>query len=102
MDRHGAPEAARLHRASKAAGKVAVYSHRDVTSWLARIAGERIHRGEALEIHVVDRDLVSALVSRLARRMEIDMAVSERNVYVTVAEETFSGTIELRRLPSTP
>jgi len=98
----GTPEAARLHRASKAAARVAVYSHRDVTAWLARIAGERIHRGEALEIHVVDRELVAALVSRLERRMEIDLAVTERNVYVSVAEETFSGTVELRRLPPTP
>ena len=95
----GTPEAARLHRASKAAARVAVYSHRDVTAWLARIAGERIHRGEALEIHVMDRELVAALVSRLERRMEIDMAVTERNLYVSVADETFSGTVELRRLP---
>jgi uncharacterized protein YaeQ len=96
----GTPEAARLHKAGKAAGRVAVYSHRDVTPWLARIAGERIHRSEALEIHVMDREVVSAWVSRLERRMEIDLAVTERNVYLTVANETFSGTVELRRLPS--
>ena len=98
----GTPEAARLHRASKAAGRVAVYSHRDVTAWLARIAGERIHRGEALEIHVMDREMVAALVSRLERRMEIDMAVTERNVYLSVADETFAGTVELQRLLPTP
>ena len=98
----GTPEAARLHKASKAAGRVAVYCHRDVTAWLARIAGERIHRSEALEIHVMDREMVAALVSRLERRMEIDLAVTERNVYVSVADETFSGTVELRRLPPAP
>lgn len=98
----GTPEAARLHRASKAAGRVAVYSHRDVTAWLARIAGERIHRGEALEIHVMDREMVAALVSRLERRMEIDMAVTERTVYLSVGDETFAGTIELQRLLLTP
>ncbi len=96
----GTPEAARLHKASKAAGRVAVYSHRDVTAWLARIAGERIYRSEALEIHVVDRELVSGLASRLERRMEIDLAVTERNVYVSVANETLSGAVELCRLPS--
>ena len=98
----GTPEAARLHRASKAAGRVAVYSHRDVTAWLARIAGERIHRGEALEIHVMDREMVAALVSRLERRMEIDMAVTERTVYLSVGAETYAGTIELQRLLLTP
>jgi uncharacterized protein YaeQ len=98
----GAPEAARLHKAGKAAGRVAVYAHRDVTPWLARISGERIHRSAALEIHVMDRDLVAALASRLERRMEIDLAVTERNVYVSVADETFSGSVELRRLPLPP
>jgi hypothetical protein len=28
------------------------------------------------------------------------LAVTERNVYVSVADETFSGAVELRRLPS--
>ena len=48
----GAPEAPRLHKAGKAARRVAVYAHREVTPWLERLAGERIHRAEALEICV--------------------------------------------------
>jgi len=94
----GAPEAARLHKAGKAARRVAVYTHRDVTPWLARLDGERIHRAEALEIYVMDRDLVAALVSRLERRMEFDLAVSEKTLYVSIGEETLTGTVELRRL----
>ena len=38
----GAPEAARLHKAAKAAPRVAVYVHRDLESWRARLEGERI------------------------------------------------------------
>lgn len=95
----GAPDAARLHKASKAAGRVAVYAHHEVTAWFTRIAGERIHRSEEIEIRVMDRDLVVALASRLERRMEIDLTVSERNIYASVADETFSGSVELRRLP---
>lgn len=45
----GAPEAARLHKAGKAARRVAVYAHREVTPWLARLAGERIHRSGTVE-----------------------------------------------------
>src|SRR5271165_6824809 len=65
----GMPEAARLHKAGKAAARVVVYPHRDVEPWLARLEGERIHRLGALEIHVVDRELVTRLASRLERRM---------------------------------
>jgi uncharacterized protein YaeQ len=94
----GVPEAARLHKAGKAARRVVVYAHRDVTPWLARLEGERIHRAEALEIYAMDRELVAGLVSRLERRMEFDLSVSERNLYVSLGEETLSGTVEARRL----
>ena len=96
----GLPEAARLHRAAKMARRVVVYAHRDVAPWLARLEGERIHRADALEIQVVDRELVSALVARLERRMELDFSVSDRNLYVSVVEATYSGTVETRRLPT--
>jgi uncharacterized protein YaeQ len=52
-----------VHKASKLARRVAVYAHRQITPWLARLAGERIHRAEALEIYVMDRDRVAALVA---------------------------------------
>src|SRR5271168_893432 len=94
----GMPEAARLHKASKAARRVVVYVHRDVEPWLARLAGERIHRAEALEIYSVDRELVAGLVSRLERRMEFDLSVSERNLYVSLDDTALSGVLEARRL----
>jgi uncharacterized protein YaeQ len=94
----GTPEAARMHKAGKAARRVVVYAHRDVTPWLARLAGERIHRVETLEIYEMDRQLVAALVARLERRMEFDLSVSEGSLYVSMGEETMSGTVEQRRL----
>jgi uncharacterized protein YaeQ len=94
----GAPEAARLHKASKAAPRVAVYAHRDIEPWLARLAGERIHRSDALEVHAVDRQLLAAMVARLERRMDFDLAVSDRTLYVSLGEETLSGAVEARRL----
>jgi uncharacterized protein YaeQ len=94
----GAPEAPRLHKAGKAARRVAVYAHREVTPWLTRLAGERIHRAEALEIYVMDRDLVAGLVARLERRMDFDLSVSEKTLYVSMGEETLTGTVESLRL----
>src|SRR6476660_8362727 len=40
----GLPDAARLHKASKAAPRVAVYSHREPRQLLQALTGERIHR----------------------------------------------------------
>ena len=74
----GAPEAPRLHTASKAAPRVAVYTHKDAAALAARLGGERIHRSEALEIYGVDRELLAALSARLERRMEFDLSVARR------------------------
>ena len=76
----GTPDAARLHKASKAAARVVVYTHKDPTQFLKQLAGERIHRAEALELYAIDRALVSALVARLERRVAFSVSVSDREL----------------------
>src|SRR3990172_1892024 len=65
----GTPDAARLHKAAKGADRGAVYTHKDPTQFLKQLAGERIHRAEALELYALDRAMISALVARLERRV---------------------------------
>jgi uncharacterized protein YaeQ len=90
----GAPSAERLHRASKATPRVAVYTHKDVTQLVGRLRGERIHRVEELELYALDRDLLTNLEARLARRMAFSLTVTEQHLYVSVGEESFTGVIE--------
>ena len=97
----GNPEAARLHKAAKAARRVAVYVHRDLDSWLARLGGERIHRAEALEIHAIEHELLAELVARLERRMEIDLSVADRTLYLTVDGATLTSNLAQHRLSET-
>lgn len=94
----GTPAADRLHKAAKAARRVVVYAHRDVESWLRRLEAERVHRAESVEINVMDRDLLAAWVARLERRMHVDLAVSERHLYVSFGDTTLSGAVQARRL----
>jgi len=94
----GAPDASRLHKAAKSAPNVAVYVHRDVDTLLSRLAGERIHRSETLRICAVDRELLAAFVARLDRRMDFDLAVSDRTIYLSLGEETLTGTVQERRI----
>jgi uncharacterized protein YaeQ len=44
----GSPDAARLHRASKSAPRVVVFTHKDAAQLRRNLAGERIHRVEEL------------------------------------------------------
>jgi uncharacterized protein YaeQ len=94
----GTPDAARLHKASKAVPQVAVYPHRDVDAWLERLRKEKIHRATDLQIHVLDRELLASLAMKLERRMALDVSISERHLYITVANETVSAVIESRSI----
>ena len=90
----GNPEAARLHRASKASPRVVVYTHKDPAQLVERLVGERIHRGEELEIYALDHEWLAKLTARLTRRMKFSLSVSEQHVYLSHGEETLSCVIE--------
>lgn len=90
----GAPDAARLHKASKAAPQVAVYPTRDATPWLARLAGERIHRADQIAVQVIDPTLLASLVQKLERRMDLDLSVSDGMLYLSIGEDTLTGSVE--------
>ena len=89
----GTPDAARLHKASKAARRVVVYTHKDPAQLLNQLAGEKIHRAYTLELYAIDRALVAALVARLERRVAFSMSVAERELYVSLATENLTGNV---------
>ena len=89
----GAPDAGRLHKASKMAKRVVVYTHRDPTQFLKQLEGKTIHNADALELYAIDRALVSALVSRLERRVAFSMSVSDRELYIAIGTEQITGRV---------
>jgi uncharacterized protein YaeQ len=93
----GTPDAARLHRASKSVPRVAVYTHKDAERFLANLAGERIHRGDDLELYALDRALVAALAARLERRMAFTLSVDDRELHLSTAAETLAGRVTRMR-----
>jgi len=94
----GAPDAARLHKASKAAPRVVVYTHRDAARLVSLLAGERIHRAAELEFYGIDRELIDGLVARLDRRNSWEMSVTDRHLYVAVDGVTIEGEIVRHQL----
>ena len=94
----GSPDAARLHKAGKSAPRVAVYTHKDPGQLLRRVQGEKIHRPEALELYAIDRTLIAEFVRRLERRMQIDLSVTDRHLYLSIGDATLSGAVDRFRL----
>lgn len=89
----GAPEAARVHKAAKAAPRVAVYAHRDAALLARQWAGERIHNILRVRLVAIERDFLNAMAAKLDRRMTLDVSVSGGTLYVSTGKDTLTGTI---------
>lgn len=89
----GTPDAARLHKATKAAPRVSVYIHRDPTQYLARLSGETVHRADTIALWSVDRSLLAGLVARLERRVACALSLTDRDVFLAIGNDTLSGPI---------
>ena len=87
------PDAARLHKASKAAPRVAVYTHKNPGQFVSKLAGERIHRVEELELYAVDRRLIAALAARLDRRIAFSLSINDRDLYISIGTDTLTGAV---------
>lgn len=96
----GNPDAARLHKASKATPRVVIYTHKDPDRLLRQMGGERIHRRDAIEIRAVDRELIDQIAQRLDRRMKVGLSVTDGHLYVTIAGDTLEGSVERLSLPA--
>jgi uncharacterized protein YaeQ len=90
----GSPEPARLHRASKASPRVAVYTHRNASQLAARYAAERIHRGEHLELYAFDTGWLEGLAARLARRVQLSLTVATRHLYLSLDGDSSSSALQ--------
>lgn len=96
----GSPDAARLHKASKAAPRVAVYTHKDPAQLLRQWAGTAIHRAAEVEFYSFDRKLIAGLAERLARRTTFSLSVTGSHLYVMIQDVALDGALERHALPS--
>ncbi|MBF6211339.1 YaeQ family protein [Nocardia puris] len=94
----GAPDADRVHRGSKRAGRVAIYTHRDPAKVLALYAGKRIHRAEDIPLHSFDRAFIDAAVAAVDRRNTVTLSVTERQLFLEINGASLSGSVTEHRI----
>lgn len=90
----GSPDAARLHQASKASPRVALYTHKEPRLLLRGYEGQKIHRAERIECFAVPRDLLESLNSHLERRMTWTLSVTDGAYFVDVDGASYQGAVE--------
>ncbi|WP_327098692.1 YaeQ family protein [Nocardia vinacea] len=94
----GAPDADRVHRGSKSAERVAIYTHRDPAKVLAQLTGKRIHRAEAIPLYSFGRDFIASAVAPIGRRNTVTVSITERLLYLDLNGTNLSTSVEERRL----
>lgn len=94
----GSPDADRLHKASKASPRVVVYPVRDAAQFVRQLGGTRIHRAESIEVYGISRMVLDGFVARLERRTTLELAVTDRHLYLTIGGETLDGTVQRHTL----
>jgi uncharacterized protein YaeQ len=90
----GAPTPARLHKATKRAPRVAVYTWRRTGDLAAAIAEHDVHRGTDIEIYALDAEFLDAVASTLDRLNTWQLSVSGGALYLTIGERLFETSVE--------
>ncbi len=94
----GLPDASRLHRGSKLAGRAAVYTHRDARQLLSQLSGAKIHRAADIPIRAFDRTAVEELAALIERRASLAVSISGGELLVALGERTFTLAVTEHRL----
>ena len=94
----GLPDASRLHRGSKLAGRAAVYTHRDVRQLLSQLSGAKIHRAAEIPIRAFDRTAIEELAALIERRASLAVSVSGGELLVAMGERTFTLAVTEHRI----
>lgn len=95
----GVPEAARLHKASKACERVVVYCHKDAAHYLRTLTGQRVHVPDRVTIVAMDRRFIDAVAARVERRTTLEVSVTEGQIYVDIGGESHAASLTRHPFP---
>jgi uncharacterized protein YaeQ len=93
----GAPDAERLHRGSKHAGRAAVYAHREPAQLLAQYVGQKVHRAAEIPVYYFGREFIKTVAAKLERRCALSLSITERQLYLDLGGQNYTTTIEDHR-----
>jgi uncharacterized protein YaeQ len=95
----GAPTAERLHRASKLAERVVVYTHKSIDILMHNLGRQPIHKAEAIPIYAIEGKFLSAFEALLERRVTMSLSVTERQLYLDLGGKVLETTVVEHRMP---
>lgn len=87
----GAPSADRMHRATKAAPRVALFTHAELDNLQKEAASRTVHRVEEIEVWRLEPAFLDALGEKLERNWKFELVRTEGRLYVTLGSGALEG-----------
>lgn len=80
----GSPSADRLHRASKAARRVALFSATELSLLQREASSRKIHNVEDIEVTLLDARFLDSLEQKLEKSLTMELVRNSGTLYVTL------------------
>ncbi len=90
----GSPSAERLHKASKAARRVLLFTAASVDALRREASSRTIHKVDAIEVWRVDPSFLDAIEPKIEKQTKLELLRSDGHLYVTIGAATIDGALE--------
>ena len=87
----GNPSSRKLHKASKAADAVRVYTYKDANVLIREMAGAGVHKAESIEIYSLSSKFLDAAAETLQRDNEWNLTHSDGSLILNIGSRTIEG-----------
>ena len=94
----GFPSAERLHKASKAARRVALFTSTDLNQLRKEALTKSIHKVAAIEVWRFDTKLLDALEAKMDRNTKLELTRNDGQLYIAVGGETLEAPLAVTSL----
>jgi uncharacterized protein YaeQ len=91
----GSPTPDRLHKASKASPRVAVYTWKSIEQLAEAMRERKVYRGEHVELREFDPEWLDRVAAKLDRNNTWDLSVTGGTLYLTIGETLFETTVAM-------
>lgn len=89
----GSPSAERLHKATKAARHVSLFTAMPLTQLRRDAASRAIHRAETIAVWQLEPSFLDALEPKIDRNGKLELVRTDGQLYVTIGAEVIEGSI---------
>jgi uncharacterized protein YaeQ len=86
----GVPSAERLHKAAKAARRVAVFTS-ELGNLKRNVAGQKVHRAEEIDVWPLPPSFLDAIAAKMEKRSKLELTRNDGTLYVVVSGTTLEA-----------